>query len=705
MKLTHSLFRKLCIFGMLYFCLHLQLISQTPPPQGSPLGKFVSVKEVKPEALAPNFSRILTASSNLWTFNAVDSYDPEWKTEVFYVTSFVIGGNPPGTGQLIKLDYRRNRAEAWTIPTGIGSWGIIQARDGNLYMGSYNEGKLMGFNPRTKTWIDVPQASPEFRKQNFIITDLVEAPDGNIYYGTFPAAHLVRYNPREQTVTDLGQVADEKYLRWLAVTPKGIVLCGVGPRHARVIAYDPQTKAFRTITPENDQTAGAFSRPLASSRYVVEGQHSPGGKVLVYDPTTLKLLHRYTVPLRNNGSGNQSIFTLADKDNVLFQEDDQTLKKLNLGSGARTTVFKSPGTAANNRWYFDKSGNLLGLLVQSYVYLDRAKAQVTHEPIPLSHPAQNILWLNTSPDGTIYGGPPFGQNLFSFQPKTNLLTSYDQVIDRTGEIYYGIPYKDKVYTMSYAEAGLAVFDPHKAWNPGEKAASNPRAIVYFDQLQYRPVGGIHLGPGNKMYIGTQPDYGLVGGALSVFDPETEKLEIYRNLIPDEEIAAIATDDRYVYGEADSEGGGGSKPVAEGVHFFVWDPQSRKLVFDQILPGAGSFRSIAAVRGHAYFVTGGQMMDYDSTTRVLSPVPHLDGLGAVPPESLKAAKDGTLFGIFGKQLGRFDPKTRHLQLFPETAGYATSGLTLGTDGTVYFGSYTDMGIYHPESPSPLASYGN
>ncbi|HEY0307545.1 MAG TPA: hypothetical protein VGB94_05250, partial [Acidobacteriaceae bacterium] len=230
-------------------------------------------------------------------------------------------------------------------------------------------------------------------------------------------------------------------------------------------------------------------------------------------------------------------------------------------------------------------------------------------------------------------------------------------------------------------------------------------IVYFDQLQYRPVGGIHLGPGNKMYIGTQPDYGLVGGALSVFDPETEKLEIYRNLIPDEEIAAIATDDRYVYGEADSEGGGGSKPVAEGVHFFVWDPQSRKLVFDQILPGAGSFRSIAAVRGHAYFVTGGQMMDYDSTTRVLSPVPHLDGLGAVPPESLKAAKDGTLFGIFGKQLGRFDPKTRHLQLFPETAGYATSGLTLGTDGTVYFGSYTDMGIYHPESPSPLASYGN
>ena len=42
---------------------------------------------------------------------------------------------------------------------------------------------------------------------------------------------------------------------------------------------------------------------------------------------------------------------------------------------------------------------------------------------------------------------------------------------------------------------------------------------------------------------------------------------------------------------------------------------------------------------------------------------------------------------------------------DAAGQASSGLTLGIDGTVYFGSFTDLGIYHPESPSPLAAYGN
>lgn len=648
---------------------------------------------------------VRNASTNLWTFNALDSYDPAWQSEVFYVTSFVIGGQPPQTGQLMELDYRHNRAVAWTIPTGIGSWGIIKGQDGNLYMGSYYEGKLMCFNPRTRTWLPMPQASAAFRRRNPIITDLVQAPDGRIYFGTFPGAHLARYDPRTRTVEDLGKVADEKYVRWLAVTPQGIVLCGVGPQHARVIAYNPRTRSFRTITPKEDQTAGAFSKPLASDRYVIEAQHSPGGKLLVYDPETLKLLHAYAVPLRNNGSGNQSIFTLVDSTHVLYQDDELRLMQLDVATGTRSVVFADPGTAANNRWYFDREGNVLGLLVQSYVYLDRATGKVTHEPIPVQHPAQNILWLNTAPDGTIYGGPPFGQNMFAFNPRDHRLTSFDQVVDRTGEIYYGIPYDGKIYNISYAEGILSVFDPRRAWDPGLRPASNPRTILFLGDDQYRPVGGIHLGPGNKMYIGTQPDYGLLGGALSIFDPATESIETLRNLIPGEEISAIAAGKRYVYCEADPSGGMGAVPSSAQVHFFVWDPSSHRIVFNQALPGDGGFNAIATVNGHAYFVSGSAVMDYDSARGTLSTLLRLKRPVIVPPESLKAAQDGTIFGIFGDQLGRLQPAARKLQLFPETARRATSGLAIGLDGTIYFGSYTDLGVYHPQHASAPAALGN
>lgn len=668
---------------------------------------------LQPRSVASGFSSVGPMATNLWTFNALNLYDPALDTQVFYVTSFnesgggqffKAEGRPPRTGQLIELDYLHNRAKAWPIPAGIGSWGIIKGQDGNIYMGSYNEGELLCFNPSTKKWVQVPQASPEFRKREFIICDLAQAPDGDIYYGTFPDAHLVRYDPRAGTVTDLGKVADENYVRWVAVTPQGIVLCGVGPRHGRVIAYNPKTRAFRTITPKRYQTPGVFSKPLVSNRYVVEGQHRPGGRVLVYDPVTFKLLHVFTVPQKNNGSGNQSIFMLVDSKHVLYQADDLKLMSLNLTDGERTVVFRSPGTAANNRWYFDKSGNLFGLLVQSYVYLNRKTGVVTHRPIPVKGLGDSILWLSSSPDGRIYGGPGLGQTFFSFDPKRNLLTSYDQVIDRTGEIYYGIPYRGKLYTMSYAEAGLAVFDPSKSWNPGENASSNPRTILYIPQDQYRPVGGIHLGPGGKMYIGTQPDYGLVGGALSVFDPATEKLEVHRNIIPNEEISAIGADGRYVYCGADIQGGGGSKPVARQAHFFVWDPQLQKIVFNHTFADGGGVGAIAAVHGHAYFVRDDQLMDYDSVHRTLKSLYHFDRRRTVPLESLKAAKDGTLWGILGGELAQIDPSARKVRFFSATVGRATRGLAIGADGAIYFGSDTDVWIYHPKSPSPPAAFG-
>lgn len=380
------------------------------------------------------------------------------------------------------------------------------------------------------------------------------------------------------------------------------------------------------------------------------------------------------------------------------------LMSLNLRNGDRTVLFRSPGTAANNRWYFDTSGNILGLLVQSYVYLNRKTGVVTHHPIPVKGLGDSILWLNASPDGRIYGGPGLGQTFFSFDPKRNLLTSYDQVIDRTGEIYYGIPYQGKLYTMSYAEAGLAVFDPSKPWNPGESASSNPRTILYIPQDQYRPVGGIHLGPGGKMYIGTQPDYGLVGGALSVFDPTSEKLEVHRNIVPSEEISAIGADGRYVYCGADIQGGGGSKPVARQAHFFVWDPQLQKIVFNHTFPDGRGLGAIAAVHGHAYFVRGDQLMDYDSVHRTLKSLYHFERRRTVPLESLKAAQDGTLWGILGGELAHIDPSARKVQFFSATAGRATSGLAIGADGAIDFGSDTDVWIYHPKSPSPPAAFG-
>jgi hypothetical protein len=344
------------------------------------------------------------------------------------------------------------------------------------------------------------------------------------------------------------------------------------------------------------------------------------------------------------------------------------------------------------------------LQVQSYFYLHSHEQQIEHNAIDVQGRGQNVLWLRSTPSDLIFGGPELGQTMFSYHPATQRLTSYDQVIDEPGEIYYGVPHAGKLYLVSYIEAVLAVYDPHHPWSQGSPTDPNPRTLVHIPDQQYRPVGGIHEGPGNNLYIGTQPDYGLVGGALSVFNPATQKIEVYRNIIPKEEIGAIATDQRYVYGEADPAGGGGSKPETTGVHFFVWEPASHRMVFDQTFAGAKGFSSIAAVNGHAYFVMQRQLMDYNGQSGLLQCIYRFSKDRNTPLESLQAAADGTLWGILGHELAHIDPSRRSVAFFPETDGHATSGLTIAADGTVYFGSGTDVWFLRPHNPIPPKSFG-
>jgi streptogramin lyase len=653
-------------------------------------GEFIRTTTLQLRAAAPDFSEIGPVATNLWTFTAREVYDPQTKTDVFYLTSF----NSASRGQLIRLDYRNNRAESWTLPVGIGSWGLRQGKDGNIYLGSYNGGELLCFDPRTEKWIPLPQLSEEFRKKEFVICDLAEAPDGDIYYGTYPGAHLVRYDPHAQTMTDLGKVANENYLRWLSVTPQGIVICGVGMSLGRVIAYNPQSRTFVTITPEAYQRPGDTARPIVTSSYIL--QPVPGN-LLVYDVRSLKLLHVF--PALKVQS-----FNPLDGDHVLYRASSSELNKFDLTTGKEALYCRLPTAVDGVRWLLTCSGDLFGFRIQSYLYYQRSASLITRHRIPVDGLGQNVLWLRSTPDGLIYGGPELGQTLFSYNPANHELRSYDQVIDPGGEIYYAVDYQNKLYSISYIRATLAVFDPSKPWDQGERPDSNPRQILSIPQDQWRPVGGIHLGPDGKMYIGTQPNYGMLGGALSVFDPATEKLEVHRNLVPNAEISAVATDAKYVYCGADPEGGGGSKPTATNTHFFVWDPGTGKMIFDQALETREVLGAIAAVNGHAYFVVNNQLMDYDSHARRLTVRHRFDRPRPVPLESLQAAQDGTLWAILGDELAHIFPARAEVQFFPATAGKATSGLTIGADGAIYFGCNTGVWILHPTSPRPPASFG-
>jgi hypothetical protein len=101
--------------------------------------------------------------------------------------------------------------------------------------------------------------------------------------------------------------------------------------------------------------------------------------------------------------------------------------------------------------------------------------------------------------------------------------------------------------------------------------------------------------------------------------ETERIEVHRHIIPDQQITAVATDAKWVYAASSPGGGGGAKPKGRTGHFFVWDPTAKKIVYDlELEPGRG-IGAMTSVNGCVYFVLGRAFSEYNHTTGKLRTV--------------------------------------------------------------------------------------
>src|SRR5262249_11131918 len=84
---------------------------------------------------------------------------------------------------------------------------------------------------------------------------------------------------------------------------------------------------------------------------------------------------------------------------------------------------------------------------------------------------------------------------------------------------------------------------------------------------------------NKVFFGTIPDYGTLGGTLSIYDPASGKVDVHRNVVQDQSVIALAYAHGLVIGSTSRSGGLGIEPKAEEAKLFGWDPVSNEKVFE------------------------------------------------------------------------------------------------------------------------------
>jgi streptogramin lyase len=557
-----------------------------------------------------------------------------------------VAGPAPGGGEALYMSFHQSsrvgfllsvdpktgesRRHVFPVKSEQGAWGISLGRDGRIYLGTHWNAHLLRFDPAKSILEDLgrPLDTEEF------IWCLSTAPDGTIFGGTYPNCHLISYSPSTGRVKDYGRMDPrQQYLRSLAVDSDGFVYCGVGSEESHLIRCDPRSGEKRDLMPEEYRKTPGFPRP-----YVAEDGEvyfSGAGRWFVVE-------------------GGQAVEVSKEK------VSPQPPQRFDDGSAVA-------GIAENEITVRAPSGETRKV---AYKYTSEGS---------------QIFVLEAGPDGRVYGSSIMPLRLFRFDPVTRKLEDLGNPMGTGGEIYSLLPHQGKLYMAAYGGADFAAYDPSKPWRPGKDRESNPRDFGSLGHGQDRPIA-MAAGPDGAVYIGTIPGYGMLGGALSRYDPQTDEIQVYRNVVPNQSVVALAADEKtgLVCGGTGVGGGTGSFPTEKQAVLFLWDPATRAKVWEMKLEGSQSVQAMCSGgNGLVYAIVRGNLVVLDVGRRKIVHKTRFEP-GRVVMNSFKRGPDGLIWGLTGKSIFSLDPSTRRVQEVTKYDGDISSGLAVA-DGQIYFGS--------------------
>ncbi len=540
---------------------------------------------------------------------------------------------------LAVVDPDTGEAKQYKAPVGPGAWAMIRGPDEKMYLGTWESGIILKFDPK-----EADQGIQVIGKPSVTETYIWQyalGKDGKLYGCTYGSAKLVSYDPRTNQMEDLGRMDEtQMYTRSIACGPSGKIYTAIGYGKANLVMYDPATRAHKSILPEKyrSETAASVHRGADGNVYA-----QCGAQAFRADDETL-------VPV---SAGE----VVAPKGLAL--RDGRTVQVGEVTATSVTYTLADPKTGGKKTRTFEYRGD--GALVFA---------------------------VGVGPGGKIYGSTAMPLEMFVHDPSEKRSSHLGNPTAVNGEIYSFLALREKLYVCAYPGSYLSVYDPGKPFRFGTDAGDNPRGYGGIGDGHLRPRAMV-LGPEEKIYIGSLPPYGQLGGAMAVFDPAAEKVvENYRNLIPNQSIFSLAFEGRsgLVFGGSSIAGGGGSTPSEKEARFFAWDPKAKKIAAGLVpVPGDSAIVAMAAAEGKVFAASrpSNTLFVYDPA---LGKIVHAATVpfGGVHEISLGLHRSGLLYGLAGRAVFTVDPRSYAIAKAGEHSGGITCGFAL-TGDAVYFGS--------------------
>ena len=203
----------------------------------------------------------------------------------------------------------------------------------------------------------------------------------------------------------------------------------------------------------------------------------------------------------------------------------------------------------------------------SVVYINPEAKKVKEVLYPeMTGGSQMIRSLEPGPEDTITLGAYLGT-------KGAFYNVYDRdyTYFKTHQVESSVTYEGITYFMTYTRAGFWQVD-YSMLESGEDADELKASVGEHQDRAFA-----HAAGDGKVFFGTIPDYGQLGGALVIYDIATKEFDVIRNVVQDQSIISLDYRDGLLYGSTSVWGGGSATPSQSRAKVFVWDVAKREKV--------------------------------------------------------------------------------------------------------------------------------
>jgi WD40 repeat protein len=574
---------------------------------------------------------------------------------------------------LLNLKTRRvecfaSRGSAGTTPLFIDGRYVYTA--GNMWA------NLFRYNIRQRRLEDLG-LGPAIKKEMNSLDDWVwcvdKSPDGTLFFGTDCDFKLFSFRPAGGALRCRGPAyrLDEykgcKYMRALCAGFAGKVYCGLGTR-ARLTVFDPKKDAWKQILPEKYMGGTWVTRVARAGKRLLVFTDGAAG-FLVFDPVSDRFIGEVSVP----GAPQLSLL-----------KTDPVKGTACLWSGKAVYTYDPESGKVGEYASVDHphAGTAIGitrdnLLVTRngfetfYVFdLNTGKAV---DSVPAAFQGNGMIIQTMASDGKggLYGGTFINQHLFHYDRASDACTDLGISAPFGGQSNSMVYHDGILYSGVYGGAWLSRYDTRRPFKPSyDGNASNPRLMAQIGEEQNR-VWAMLRHENGKIYMGSVPNYGKLGGAISVYDPETGKIEVFRNLVKDQSVCRLLKrGDGTLLAGTTAFGGHIEAQGDVSAHIFIWDPKTKKTVKDIVpVPGATYVRALAGNGKQAFGAVSAAdikkeearaaavtffVYDFAADKVVFRADP---GFGLIEDLCLF---EGLVYGVGPKCLFRFHPKTRKFE---------------------------------------------